>query len=90
MAAVHKEAVVGLVGAETDVIGDHFIGFARLGGVRNGVFDGYRHIADAVECDENVGHVGRHDENEGEDYYQKNFQDLFERFHFAHPFWFIM
>ena len=78
-AAVHEEAVIGLVGAEADVIGDHGIDGAALCGVCV-MLRRQRHIAQPVVIDENIRHISAHQQHNSQQDTQRDLQPFFHTY----------
>ena len=78
-AAVHEEAVIGLVGAEADVIGDHGIDGAALRGVCV-MLRRQRHIAQPVVIDENIRHISAHQQHNSQQDTQRDLQPFFHTY----------
>ncbi len=72
--AVHKEAVIRLIGAEADVIGQQVIFPAGLGGLKHLPVHLQVHVPQPVIVDEHIGQVSHHQQHQGRQHQQDDFQ----------------
>ena len=79
--AVHKKAIVVLIGAEADVVGDHRIGLPCRDRTVSLSLRCQRHITQPMVGDQYIGHIGTHQQYQRQHHAQ---YDFYPTLHLSH------